>query len=62
MHPRRGRPTTTIKLMTHYTFCPALCVVPYRFSTKPFYRQLYRGLKEIDTLEVVDEITASIMY
>ena len=52
-----------IKLRTHGTFCPALlCVVPYIFSTKPFYRQLHRGLKEIDTLEVVDEITASIMY
>ncbi|CAM9249550.1 unnamed protein product [Ascophyllum nodosum] len=29
---------------------------------KPFYRQLYKGLKEIDTFKVADEITASIMY
>ena len=29
---------------------------------KPFYRQLYRELKKIDTLNVVDDMTASIMY
>lgn len=29
---------------------------------KPFYRQLYQELKKIDMLDVVDEITASIMY
>ena len=28
----------------------------------PFYRQLYQELKKIDTLNVVDELTASIMY
>ncbi|CAM9729923.1 unnamed protein product [Ectocarpus sp. 6 AP-2014] len=30
--------------------------------SKPFYRQLYRGLKKIDTLNVANEVTASIMY
>ncbi|CAM9514525.1 unnamed protein product [Sphacelaria rigidula] len=29
---------------------------------KPFYRQLYLGLKDIDTFKVADCITASIMY
>eukprot|EP00752_Nemacystus_decipiens_P015748 g14060.t1 len=33
-----------------------------RHINKPFYRQLYRELKAIDTLNVADEITASIMY
>lgn len=33
-----------------------------RRSRKPFYRQLYQGLKEIDTFNVADCITASIMY
>lgn len=41
---------------------PHCCFVPYRCSTNSFYRQLYRGLKEIDTLQVADEVTASIMY
>lgn len=40
---------------------PLFCAVR-RCSTNPFYRQLYRGLKEIDTLKVADEVTASIMY
>ncbi|CAM9160831.1 unnamed protein product [Laminaria digitata] len=31
-------------------------------TSRPFYKQLYRGLKEIDTLQIADEITASIMY
>lgn len=35
---------------------------PFRSCTKPFYRQLYRGLKKIDTLQVVDDVTASIMF
>ncbi|CAM9407191.1 unnamed protein product, partial [Hapterophycus canaliculatus] len=29
---------------------------------KPFYRQLYKELKKIDTFKVADNITASIMY
>ena len=31
-------------------------------SKKPFYSQLYKGLKEIDTFKVANNITASIMY
>lgn len=31
-------------------------------SRKPFYKQLYKGLKEIDTFKVANNITASIMY
>lgn len=33
-----------------------------RRMRKPFYRQLYLGLKEIDTFNVAGCITASIMY
>lgn len=41
------------------------CLVVYYTSQiqhQPFYRQPYRGLKEFDTFEVVDEITPSITY
>eukprot|EP00903_Cladosiphon_okamuranus_P011794 g11084.t1 len=31
-------------------------------SRKPFYEQLYKGLKEIDTFKISNNITASIMY
>ncbi|CBJ28061.1 hypothetical protein Esi_0091_0018 [Ectocarpus siliculosus] len=31
-------------------------------SRNPFYRQLYKGLQEIDTFKVSKNITASIMY
>lgn len=33
-----------------------------RHLSNPFYRKLYLGLKKFDTLDVADEITASIMY
>lgn len=34
----------------------------FRRMRKPFYRQLYEGLRDVDTFNVAGCITASIMY
>lgn len=57
--------------ITRYWLCTASdthhrCSLPSscgdRRMRKPFYRQLYLGIKEIDTFNVSGCITASIMY
>jgi len=42
--------------------CVCVFSLTFSWSRKPFYKQLYKGLKEIDTFKIANNITASIMY